>query len=120
MNSNIVLYNTHNRCMNYALNNSDCSSMADLRHKPTDCHINISFDEDDDEEEDDAQASGIALPEVTCLCCYDVLLDPTTLSCGHSFCRHCLAMWVQSSRKSMCPTCRRIWHGFPKVNISFR
>ncbi|XP_053499445.1 bifunctional apoptosis regulator-like [Ictalurus furcatus] len=97
--------------------------MADVRHNPTDCRVDIAgFDDDDDDysDDDDAKANVISLPEVTCLCCYDVLLDPTTLSCGHSFCRHCLAMWVQSSRKTMCPTCRRIWHGFPKVNISFR
>ncbi|XP_053338469.1 bifunctional apoptosis regulator-like [Clarias gariepinus] len=88
--------------------------MADPHHKPPDCCIDIS------ELDDDAKANGISLPEVTCLCCYDVLLDPTTLSCGHSFCRHCLAMWVQSSRETRCPTCRSIWHSFPKINISFR
>ncbi|GAA6110938.1 bifunctional apoptosis regulator-like [Tachysurus ichikawai] len=92
--------------------------MADVQHKPSECHINIS--ESDDDDDDDATDNGISQPEVTCLCCYDVLLDPTTLSCGHSFCRHCLAMWTQSCRKAMCPTCRRIWHSFPKVNISFR
>ncbi|XP_060750880.1 bifunctional apoptosis regulator-like [Tachysurus vachellii] len=94
--------------------------MADVQHKPTEWHINISGFDDDDDDDDDATDKGISQPEVTCLCCYDVLLDPTTLSCGHSFCRHCLAMWTQSCRKAMCPTCRRIWHSFPKVNISFR
>ncbi|XP_062871450.1 bifunctional apoptosis regulator-like isoform X2 [Trichomycterus rosablanca] len=75
---------------------------------------------DEGEEEDEDLAAGISLPEVTCPCCYEVLLDPTTLTCGHSFCRHCLAQWLHSSGRAVCPTCRRAWQGFPKVNISFR
>ncbi|KAM9390902.1 bifunctional apoptosis regulator-like [Salvelinus alpinus] len=55
-----------------------------------------------------------------CHCCYDVLVNPTTLNCGHSFCRHCLALWWESSRKTECPECREKWEGFPKVNILLR
>ncbi|KAF4117987.1 bifunctional apoptosis regulator-like isoform X2 [Onychostoma macrolepis] len=61
--------------------------------------------------------------EFTCHCCYQVLVDPTTLTCGHSFCRHCLASWWASAlprvRKD-CPECRAVWVGFPKVNILLR
>ncbi|XP_060755333.1 bifunctional apoptosis regulator-like isoform X2 [Neoarius graeffei] len=56
----------------------------------------------------------------SCHCCYDVLVNPTTLTCGHSFCRHCLAQWWESSRRTECPECREPWHGFPKVNILLR
>ncbi|KFP70624.1 PREDICTED: bifunctional apoptosis regulator [Acanthisitta chloris] len=62
----------------------------------------------------------ISVSEFLCHCCYDILVDPTTLNCGHSFCRHCLALWWVSSKKNECPECREKWEGFPKVNILLR
>ncbi|MEE6498339.1 hypothetical protein FKM82_003049 [Ascaphus truei] len=59
----------------------------------------------------------ISVSEFSCHCCYDILVNPTTLNCGHSFCRHCLALWWVSSKKTECPECRDKWEGFPKVNI---
>ncbi|XP_006637034.3 bifunctional apoptosis regulator [Lepisosteus oculatus] len=69
-----------------------------------------------------SQVSGhvISETEFSCHCCYDILVNPTTLNCGHSFCRHCLALWWESSRKHECPECREKWEGFPKVNIVLR
>ncbi|XP_053413650.1 bifunctional apoptosis regulator isoform X6 [Nycticebus coucang] len=62
----------------------------------------------------------ISIREFSCHCCYDILVNPTTLNCGHSFCRHCLALWWVSSKKTECPECREKWEGFPKVNILLR
>ncbi|KAM4698049.1 bifunctional apoptosis regulator [Rhinophrynus dorsalis] len=62
----------------------------------------------------------ISVSEFSCHCCYDILVNPTTLNCGHSFCRHCLALWWMSSKKTECPECREKWEGFPKVNILLR
>ncbi|CAM5143441.1 unnamed protein product [Eretmochelys imbricata] len=62
----------------------------------------------------------ISVNEFSCHCCYDILVNPTTLNCGHSFCRHCLALWWVSSKKNECPECREKWEGFPKVNILLR
>ncbi|XP_066432293.1 bifunctional apoptosis regulator isoform X2 [Eleutherodactylus coqui] len=62
----------------------------------------------------------ISVSEFSCNCCYDILVNPTTLNCGHSFCRHCLALWWVSSKKTECPECRDKWEGFPKVNILLR
>ncbi|KAJ3614896.1 hypothetical protein NHX12_018465 [Muraenolepis orangiensis] len=62
----------------------------------------------------------ISESEVSCHCCYDILVNPTTLNCGHNFCRHCLALWWESSHKNECPECREKWQGFPKVNILLR
>ncbi|XP_053327664.1 bifunctional apoptosis regulator [Spea bombifrons] len=62
----------------------------------------------------------ISVSEFSCHCCYDILVNPTTLNCGHSFCRHCLALWWVSSKKTECPECRDKWEGFPKVNILLR
>ncbi|XP_028912556.1 bifunctional apoptosis regulator [Ornithorhynchus anatinus] len=74
-----------------------------------------------EEEEPDTSISGqISVNEFSCHCCYDILVNPTTLNCGHSFCRHCLALWWVSSKKTECPECREKWEGFPKVNILLR
>uniref|UniRef100_I3M9Z5 Bifunctional apoptosis regulator n=1 Tax=Ictidomys tridecemlineatus TaxID=43179 RepID=I3M9Z5_ICTTR len=73
-------------------------------------------------EDDPLRSTGpqISVSEFSCHCCYDILVNPTTLNCGHSFCRHCLALWWVSSKKTECPECREKWEGFPKVNILLR
>ena len=47
--------------------------------------------------------------EVTCPICYDHYNDkekiPRILSCGHTFCQHCL-MDLRTSNILTCPTCR--------------
>lgn len=67
-----------------------------------------------------AATSSISEHEFSCHCCYDILVNPTTLTCGHNFCRHCLALWWESSHKNECPGCREKWEGFPKINILLR
>lgn len=67
-----------------------------------------------------SSTSRVSEQEFCCHCCYDVLVNPTTLTCGHNFCRHCLALWWESSYKTECPECREKWEGFPKVNILLR
>lgn len=66
------------------------------------------------------KTSTISETEFSCHCCYDILVNPTTLTCGHNFCRHCLALWWESSHKNECPECREKWEGFPKINILLR
>ncbi|KAF1959637.1 ATP-dependent protease-like protein [Byssothecium circinans] len=46
--------------------------------------------------------------ELDCLVCYNMMLDPTTTSCGHTFCRRCLARVMDHS--NICPLCRRDLH----------
>ena len=55
-----------------------------------------------------------------CGCCYELMIQPTTLNCGHSFCRLCLARWWKSVKKTTCPGCRQPWVGFPHINIILR
>ncbi|XP_043945349.1 bifunctional apoptosis regulator [Protopterus annectens] len=62
----------------------------------------------------------ISASEFYCHCCYEILINPITLNCGHSFCQHCLAKWWECSRKTECPVCREKWEGFPKVSILLR
>ncbi|XP_033755449.1 bifunctional apoptosis regulator-like [Pecten maximus] len=58
--------------------------------------------------------------EAECGCCFELLVEPTTLVCGHTFCRHCLAKWTVTSGRRLCPTCKSEWRGSPKVNIMIR
>ncbi|XP_059410968.1 bifunctional apoptosis regulator-like isoform X3 [Carassius carassius] len=74
-------------------------------------------------ESESEEGTALSESEFTCHCCYQVLVDPTTLTCGHSFCRHCLANWWASALPRVrrdCPECRAVWTGFPKVNILLR
>lgn len=50
----------------------------------------------------------VAHKELDCLVCYTLMMDPTTTSCGHTFCRRCLARVMDHS--SICPVCRRDLH----------
>ena len=38
--------------------------------------------------------------EFTCCICLDLMYQPVTTNCGHSFCKECL------KRAPFCPTCR--------------
>ncbi|CAO2634065.1 Tripartite motif-containing protein 43 [Lemmus lemmus] len=45
--------------------------------------------------------------ELTCFICMSYLIDPVTISCGHSFCRACLHLSREDSQLPVhCPTCR--------------
>lgn len=70
----------------------------------------MAYKEDDTLSEQDLQ----------CGCCFELMVEPTTLTCGHSFCRFCLAQWWHASSHCTCPECRQPWSGFPKVNIVLR
>jgi Lon protease-like protein len=50
----------------------------------------------------------VAQKELDCLVCYNLMLDPTTTSCGHTFCRRCLSRVMDHS--NICPFCRRGLH----------
>ena len=43
--------------------------------------------------------------ELDCQVCYTLLLDPLTTSCGHTFCRKCVARVLDHA--DLCPICRR-------------
>jgi len=40
-----------------------------------------------------------------CAMCLNLLYQPTTLECGHSFCRRCIRSWLLS-QNAICPLCR--------------
>lgn len=55
-----------------------------------------------------------------CGICHEIIVDPTTLTCGHTMCRFCVASWWYNSQKCTCPECRQVWHGFPQINFTLR
>ena len=46
-----------------------------------------------------------AKAELDCQICYTLMLDPLTTTCGHTFCRKCIARQFDHSQS--CPICRR-------------
>ncbi|KAF2115880.1 PUA-like domain-containing protein [Lophiotrema nucula] len=51
------------------------------------------------------RARDVTQKEVDCLVCYNMMLDPTTTPCGHTFCRRCLTRVLDHA--NICPICRR-------------
>ena len=49
--------------------------------------------------------------ELDCHLCYALLLDPVTTTCGHTYCRKCVARVIDHSQ--LCPECRRPLHMSP-------
>uniref|UniRef100_A0A8C8ZAF6 Uncharacterized protein n=1 Tax=Prolemur simus TaxID=1328070 RepID=A0A8C8ZAF6_PROSS len=46
--------------------------------------------------------------ELTCTVCFNYLLDPVTIGCGHTFCRSCLCLsWEAAQGPAHCPVCRQ-------------
>lgn len=78
------------------------------------------------EEKDTTEDMGVTLSDdVLCIVCGEVLVEPCTLHCGHSFCQLCLAaIWKNQKNKTPlylhCPVCRQPWVNFPGVNIQLR
>ncbi len=44
------------------------------------------------------------MDEFQCSICSNVILQFTTLTCEHSYCRHCITLWFKKKRQ--CPQCR--------------
>ncbi|KAG6923683.1 tripartite motif containing 39, partial [Chelydra serpentina] len=47
--------------------------------------------------------------DTTCSICLEYLVDPVTISCGHSFCRACIShCWEPGTQDYLCPVCREL------------
>uniref|UniRef100_A0A5F9CPV1 Uncharacterized protein n=1 Tax=Oryctolagus cuniculus TaxID=9986 RepID=A0A5F9CPV1_RABIT len=45
--------------------------------------------------------------ELSCFICLNFMMDPVTISCGHSFCRPCVCLtWEEAQIPARCPICR--------------
>jgi len=58
---------------------------------------------------------------VTCPICSNTMCDPTTMQCGHSFCRSCTIKWCFEYKHYNCPVCRKeLDKSLPNVNVSLK
>ena len=53
---------------------------------------------------------GMIKEEVTCPICLDLMVEPVSADCGHSFCRACITLNYESSKikegEGICPMCQ--------------
>jgi hypothetical protein len=48
-----------------------------------------------------------------CSICFGIFVKPSRITCGHTFCLHCINDWIKKQTKATCPICRE-----PAVNPS--
>ncbi|XP_014896375.1 tripartite motif-containing protein 16-like protein [Poecilia latipinna] len=59
---------------------------------------------------------GVCLEEFSCSICLDLLKNPVTIPCGHSFCKNCIKnYWDEDSQRRIhtCPQCRKMFRFRP-------
>lgn len=63
----------------------------------------------------------VAREQFSCPVCLDLLKDPVTIPCGHSYCINCITeCWNQEDAKGVysCPQCREDFNSRPALNKS--
>eukprot|EP01084_Bolivina_argentea_P320065 555264_1 len=63
-----------------------------------------------------------------CPICLELLVEPVTLQCGHTYCNHCISQWIVShslskltkKMKCSCPECKSVIYNRFKHTTSFK
>uniref|UniRef100_A0A8C4SZP1 Uncharacterized protein n=1 Tax=Erpetoichthys calabaricus TaxID=27687 RepID=A0A8C4SZP1_ERPCA len=58
----------------------------------------------------------VSQDEFTCSVCLDILTDPVSIPCGHSFCLKCLTDCWDQSQEFSCPQCRHTFIPRPALH----
>uniref|UniRef100_A0A8C4T9L9 Uncharacterized protein n=1 Tax=Erpetoichthys calabaricus TaxID=27687 RepID=A0A8C4T9L9_ERPCA len=66
----------------------------------------------------EAQLCGLLQDEFTCSLCMDILTDPVSIPCGHSFCLVCLTDCWDDSQVCRCPQCIENFTVRPELHIN--
>jgi hypothetical protein len=66
------------------------------------------------EKEDTGRSVDPLLSILECPLCLNMVCEPISISCGHTFCRVCLVKSVRRHKKR-CPSCREICHISPET-----
>ncbi|PSN67158.1 hypothetical protein BS50DRAFT_383946 [Corynespora cassiicola Philippines] len=93
------------------LSTFEMAEMGELRYSSEVEYHPMAQDDEGYQSQDTALLDRLreaAHKELDCLVCYNMMLDPTTTPCGHTFCRRCLARVMDHS--SICPMCRQGLH----------
>ncbi|XP_054457874.1 E3 ubiquitin-protein ligase TRIM47-like [Anoplopoma fimbria] len=53
-----------------------------------------------------------------CCICLDKFTNPTTITCGHTFCLDCIEGFWDMKRKPECPLCKKTYRKRPKLSIN--
>lgn len=99
----------------------DTSPITTLKNDALHFHKTSLSNQSISSRQEDSDQESSYRKDLECIICLELLHEPTTLICGHSFCRNCLAnLWASQKSRFNCPSCRRPIGTVPAINIALQ